>query len=155
MFGVPSIEQPTEVASAQGKSGSEVPNADGLADCSQAVRDASKPRTLFPRASHQSPPAICPPEGNRSERLVTALEAIAEQIQRVADHLIPPATSIVGSKYVAGRLGCTTTWVGRMASNGMIPRKCVVPGTGEGRLWKFYRQQVDEWLTTRAPNGSN
>lgn len=97
--------------------------------------------------------SLPPPEGNRSERLLVALETIAEQLQRVADHFVPPEEDKVGSTYIAQRLGCSTTWVGRMANNGTIPRKCIVPGTGNGRLWKFYRDQIDDWLATRRPNG--
>lgn len=88
------------------------------------------------------------------ESQMPTLASLAESVVRVADHLAPPAANIVGSRYIADRLGCTTAWVGKMASNGMIPRKSIISGTGKGRLWKFYRQHVDEWLATRAPNGS-
>lgn len=87
---------------------------------------------------------------NQIESQMPTVERLSEAIVRVADHLAPPASSIVGSKYVADRLGCTTAWVGRMAYRGMIPRKCVVAGSGSGRFWKFHRQQIDEWLIDQA-----
>ena len=87
------------------------------------------------------------------ESQIPTVASLSEAVVRVADHLVPPAASIVGSKYVADRLGCSTTWVGRMAFRGMIPRKCVVSGTGNGRLWKFHRNQIDDWLAARSTNG--
>jgi hypothetical protein len=88
------------------------------------------------------------------ENQLPMLAAIADAVTRIADHLAPSPANIVGSKYIADRLNCTTTWVSRMATTGEIPRRCIVPGTGKGRLWKYYRKQVDEWLDNRLPNGS-
>lgn len=36
-----------------------------------------------------------------------------------------------------------------MARTGRIPRSCIVAGTGDNRLWKFYRTKIEEWLTGR------
>lgn len=88
------------------------------------------------------------------ENQLPMLVAFTEAVSRIADHLAPFPENIVGSKYIADRLDCTTTWVGRMATAGEIPSRCIVPGTGKGRLWKFYRKHVDEWLDNRLPNGS-
>jgi len=40
----------------------------------------------------------------------------------------------------------TTVWVAEMASEGRIPRGCIVPGTGEGKVWKFHRAKIDYWI---------
>ena len=84
------------------------------------------------------------------ESQMPTVASLSEAVIRIADHLDPPASKIVGSRYIADCLGCTTAWVGKMAFNGTIPRKCIVPGTGKGRLWKFYRPQIDEWLKSRS-----
>jgi hypothetical protein len=65
---------------------------------------------------------------------------------RVADRLAPPLSQVVGSKYVARRLGMTTVWVAEMARKGIIPKNCIVAGTGDGRLWKFDRAKIDRWI---------
>lgn len=63
--------------------------------------------------------------------------------------LDPPPPDTVDSCYVAGKLGCTTTWVADMARNGEIPRSCIVTGTGNGKPWKFHRTRIDEWIARR------
>lgn len=92
----------------------------------------------------------------RLDRIETDLPSVAafsEAISRLANHFAPEPANIVGSRYVADRLGCTTAWVGRMAFKGIIPRGCVVPGTGKGRLWKFYRGRIDDWMASGASPG--
>jgi hypothetical protein len=74
---------------------------------------------------------------------------ISTAIKRIADHFDPPPPDKVGSDYVAGKLGCTTTWVAEMVRNGDIPKSCTVPGTGNGKPWKFYRLQIDQWIESR------
>jgi hypothetical protein len=78
------------------------------------------------------------------ERIASSVEPIAQEMRRVANHFDPPPPNVVDSRDVADRLGCTTTWVADMARSGRIPRSCVVPGTGNGQLRKFYRVKVDE-----------
>jgi hypothetical protein len=77
------------------------------------------------------------------------LERIAVALERIADHLAPEPDNIVGSDYVAGRLGCTPTHVARLARDGSIPANCVVTGCGDGRPWKFLRARIDDWLGMR------
>src|SRR6185295_1949648 len=77
------------------------------------------------------------------ESQLPSLASFVEAVTRLADHCAPEPANIVGSKYVADRLGCTTTWIGRMATNGTIPRGCIVQGTGNGRLSKFYRKRIN------------
>ena len=83
------------------------------------------------------------------ERFVAALEGIQAEQRRIADHFDPPPPDVVGTDYVAERLDCTKVWVSQLARDGEIPRACIVPGTGNGRPWKFRRSRVDEWLMTR------
>jgi hypothetical protein len=71
------------------------------------------------------------------------------EVRRLADVLDPPPPDLVDSVYVAGKLGCTTTWVADMARNGEIPRSCIVTGTGNGKPWKFHRTPIDEWIARR------
>jgi len=74
---------------------------------------------------------------------------ISMAIKRIADHFDPPLPDKVGSDYVASRLGCTTTWVADLVRQGEIPFHCVVPGTGNGKPWKFFRSRIDSWITSR------
>jgi Helix-turn-helix domain len=84
-----------------------------------------------------------------SERIALALEALNNSAAQLSDHVVPPPNAIVGSDYVAKRLGCTTTWVAQMVRKGMIPKTCIVAGTGKGRFWKFHRQQIEQWLAQK------
>lgn len=43
-----------------------------------------------------------------------------------------------------------TTWIAQMVRSGEIPKGCIVPGSGKGRQWKFYRSRIEGWLTNRA-----
>jgi hypothetical protein len=70
-------------------------------------------------------------------------------LKRIADHFDPPPPDKVGTEYVAHRLGCTPTWIADLARQGEIPPNCVVPGTGDGKPWKFHRPLIDRWIETR------
>lgn len=82
-------------------------------------------------------------------RIATSVDVTASTINRIADRLAPQPADIVDSVWVAERLDCTTTWVADMARQGMIPPSCIVPGTGKGKVWKFYRGPIERWLATR------
>jgi hypothetical protein len=77
------------------------------------------------------------------------LESIADSLRRLADHFVPVPAAMVGTPYVAKQLGCTTVWVAEMVRKGEIPKPCLVPGTGNGKPWKFHRERIDEWLQSR------
>jgi hypothetical protein len=85
------------------------------------------------------------------EKLIASpeLASAATSFCRLADHLAPAPATIVGTPYVAQRLGCTTVWVAELVRNGEIPKHCIVPGTGRGKVWKFYREKIDRWLESR------
>jgi hypothetical protein len=77
------------------------------------------------------------------------LQLIAASLARLADAVAPQPADVVGTPYVAKQLGCTTVWVAELARRGEVPRHCVVPGTGNGKVWRFYRGKIDDWLRVR------
>ncbi len=83
------------------------------------------------------------------ERIADAIEEGFAQGRRIADHFAPEPADVVGTPQVARQLGCTTVWIAEMARRGEIPKSCVVPGTGNGKPWKFYRRRVEDWLGKR------
>ena len=91
-------------------------------------------------------PSPCPQDGSG---IVAVLANIASDLRRIADHFDPPPPDIVDTPYIAGRLGVTTTRIAQMVREGTIPKACIVPGSGNGRLWKFDRRQMEEWLAKR------
>ncbi len=84
--------------------------------------------------------------GPETRRVLAAIEA---DLKRLADHFDPPPPDIIGTPHLANRLGCTPTWIAQMVRDGEIPKGCVVPGSGKGRQWKFYRRRTEEWLASR------
>ncbi|OAI45552.1 hypothetical protein AYO44_12875 [Planctomycetaceae bacterium SCGC AG-212-F19] len=92
------------------------------------------------------------------ERIAAALEqalplmrTFVDDFHRLADQLAPAPKQVVGTKYVAQRLGMTTVWVAEMARKKIIPPSCVVAGTGTGKLWKFDRAKIDRWIDEGRP----
>lgn len=83
------------------------------------------------------------------ERIAFALESISESNQRMADHFDPSPPDIIGTPYLAGKLGCTTVWIAEMIRSGLIPDNCIVPGTGNGKPWKLYCGRIEAWLKSR------
>jgi hypothetical protein len=82
--------------------------------------------------------------------LLNVFGSIDRNLARIADKLDPPENDKpVGTTYIANRLGHTTTWVAEMAREGIIPKSCVVLGTGTGKPWKFHRKMIDRWIETR------
>jgi hypothetical protein len=79
-----------------------------------------------------------------------ALAEVHTDLKRIADHFDPQPADIVGTTYVANKLGCTSTWIAQMVRDGEIPKGCLVPGSGNGRQWKFYRRRIEEWLVDRS-----
>lgn len=81
--------------------------------------------------------------------VVATLQDIAQSLRRLADAHAPEPKGVVDTQYVAERLDCTAIYVAEMAREGKIPHGCVVPGTGNGKPWKFYREQIDGWVNSR------
>ena len=78
-----------------------------------------------------------------------AIATIAGALKRIADHFDPPPPDVVDSRYVCDKQGYTTQWIADMARNGGIPAACIVPGSGKGKPWKFYRAKIEKWLEER------
>jgi Rieske Fe-S protein len=83
------------------------------------------------------------------EQTLRVLSEMASDIKRIADHFDPQPADIVDTPYIANHLGCTTTWIAQMVRDGEIPKGCIVPGSGNGRQWKFYRRRIEDWLAAR------
>lgn len=82
--------------------------------------------------------------------LLDVFTSIDRNLKRIADKLDPTDDDRpVGTPYVAKRLGQTTQWVAEMARDSIIPKNCVVAGTGTGKPWKFHRAQIDRWIENR------
>lgn len=77
------------------------------------------------------------------------LADIAASLKRIADHVDPPPPDIVDTQYIADKLGLTLEYASTLAKTGKIPRNAIVPGTGEGKPWKFYRSRIDPWILMR------
>lgn len=75
--------------------------------------------------------------------------SVDEFFKQLGDSHRSKPPELVGTRYVAERLGCTTVWVTQLIRSGEIPPSCIAPGTGNGRLWKFIRVRIDEWLKRR------
>jgi hypothetical protein len=78
------------------------------------------------------------------------LAEVQADLRRIADHFDPPPSEIVDTPYIAERLGVTTTRIAQMVREGTIPKGCIVRGSGNGRLWKFHRRQLEDWLAKRG-----
>jgi hypothetical protein len=81
--------------------------------------------------------------------LVETLQQLLREVKRIADHFDPPPPNVVDTGYVAHRIGRTATRIAQMAREGIIPSRCIFPGRGEGGLWKFYRDRIEEWMSNR------
>lgn len=77
------------------------------------------------------------------------LTSIAKSLERIADAVDPPPADKVDTTYVAKKLGIGIPRVSQMASAGEIPPSCIVAGTGHGKLWKFHRVRIDQWIESR------
>ena len=104
---------------------------------------------IAPRAVHRPSPS-CP---DTASITLTAGPPAGRMSPPASPALPMPSPrgrpSVVGTPYVAGKLGCTTVWVSELARKGDIPKACVVPGTGIGKPWKFFRVKIDGWIAER------
>jgi hypothetical protein len=107
--------------------------------------------TLHVPGCAASPPASRPLEAIPAlhAQFLEIISGVAADIRRIADVLDPAPPDLVGTPYVAQKLGVTTTWVADMVRRGEIPVSCLVPGTGNGKPWKFFRVQIDKWIGSR------
>jgi hypothetical protein len=84
-----------------------------------------------------------------AELLVAPLTSVAADVGRIANRLDPPPPDLVDTGYVAEKLGVSTKRISQLALAGELPAAAIVPGTGEGKPWRFYRSKVDPWIETR------
>jgi len=85
--------------------------------------------------------------GNDFADLVDALRDHTAAITSLVATLAPEVPDLVGTDYLARKLGVSKQWVGAMAERGDIPRECVAPKISGGRVWRFHRSKVDQWLS--------
>lgn len=78
--------------------------------------------------------------------LIEVLQKIGDDIRRIANHVDPPSGQVVGTRYVAARLGKTQEWIAKLAQTGKIPASCIVKQSGNGRYWKFHKEKIDQWV---------
>jgi hypothetical protein len=71
-------------------------------------------------------------------------------LRQISYALTPVEPELVGTDYIAAKRGCTVIYVAQMAREGKIPARCIASGNGDGDTWKFYREKVDEWLSTQV-----
>ena len=81
--------------------------------------------------------------------LVVALKDHTRAISSLVATLAPEVPDLVGTDYIARRLGVSKQWVGTMAERGDIPRSCIAPKLSGGRIWKFHRDRIEAWLRER------
>ena len=79
------------------------------------------------------------------------VEALLRQlvcdVHRIAEHLDPSGDDrLVGTVYVATRIGLTTHSVCDMARVGTIPPDCIAVRSRDGSRWKFTRKTIDFWI---------
>ncbi|OAI41508.1 hypothetical protein AYO40_00295 [Planctomycetaceae bacterium SCGC AG-212-D15] len=122
------------------RAGSEIPSR-GQADLQTTVS------LLIPSLVPAS--AAPPAERDQIQTFLDDVHSIAESLARIADHVAPLPSDIVGTPYIAQRLGCTTSWITELIKTGEIPKNCIVEGTGNGKPWKFHRRAIEEWIKTR------
>ena len=82
-------------------------------------------------------------------RIAIALEGIKTAQERMANHFDPAPPDLIGTAYIAKKLGISVSWVNGLIHTEQIPSSCIVPGTGKGKPWKFYRDRIEAWIKTR------
>jgi hypothetical protein len=122
---------------------------DRLAEAHQQLAVAIERLVLAHRDGARNIVDVVPPGSGSLARIAGTLDEIRGEQRRIANHFDPPPPEIVGTEYVAGKLGCTQTWIADLVRNGEIPGSAIVPGTGNGKPWKFHRHRIDEWMRRR------
>lgn len=87
-------------------------------------------------------------------RIAGGLEQMLKIQQRLAEALAPEPNAVVDTDYIARKLDCTAVWVSTMARDGQIPKGCIMPGTGNGKPWKFRRESLYIEIASGVRNDS-
>ncbi len=111
-------------------------------------RDGKRPRSEQGE-SHSSEERPMIASGNDFADLVDALRDHTAAITSLVATLAPEVPDLVGTDYIARRLGISKQWAGAMAERGDIPRHCIAPKISGGRVWRFHRDRIDAWLRER------
>jgi len=111
-------------------------------------RDGKRPRSEQGE-SHSSEERPMIASGNDFADLVDALRDHTAAITSLVATLAPEVPDLVGTDYLARKLGVSKQWVGAMAERGDIPRTCIAPKISGGRVWRFHRDRIDAWLRER------
>ncbi len=85
----------------------------------------------------------------RPARPVHADHVVARELRRLRRDLRPAEPEIIGTPEVAKMAGVTTAAVRQWVESEAMPGNCIVPGSGNGTPWRFYRRRVVKWLRTR------
>jgi hypothetical protein len=117
-----------------------------LPDDVRPVAQIVGPSTYAQTESEICPVTMVVEAGPETRRVLVEIEAA---LKRIADHFDPRPPDVVGTPYLANKLGCTATWIAQMVRSGEIPKGCIVPGSGKGRQWRFHRRRIEEWLANR------
>jgi len=80
------------------------------------------------------------------ERIGNTLDEISRSEKRIAEHFDPQKRKVVGTAYVAEQLGVTIKWAGDLVRRGDVPKSCICPKSGEGRYWRFWKDEIDKWI---------
>src|SRR4051812_18763580 len=68
---------------------------------------------------------------------------IATSLRRIAEAQPPAEGEIVGTPHVARQWGGKTTqYIAQLATKGIFPSDCIVPGTGNGKQWRFFKDKI-------------
>jgi hypothetical protein len=123
-------------------------------------RERQRMATAMPSKNGSVPPDALVPVAEQLRELVAvtarqadSLARQADSVGRLADQLAPKQETIVGCRHVADKLGLKSTQaVAEMARTRKIALSCVVPGTGNGTPWQFYRDKIDAWINAGRPS---
>ncbi len=94
----------------------------------------------------------CPPARPKEQSLEPPpadTGGIARELRKLRRALRPAEPEIIGTPEVAKLAGVTTAAVRQWVESGAVPRNCIVPGSGNGTPWRFYRRRILKWLRTR------
>ena len=74
-------------------------------------------------------------------------ERFWSDLERLFEFLFPKGTEeLVGTEYLAKKLGYCRQWICKMADTGVIPESCIAPRGSGGRSRRFYRIRIDAWI---------
>jgi hypothetical protein len=126
--------------------------ADAIDDDDEAELERQRTAAAVPVVNVTLPSDALAPVASQLAELVAVAVRQEASVARLADQLAPEPTDKVDTRWVADRLKHKSTQgVAAMASDGMMPDDCKVPGTGNGTPWQFWRKKVEAWIVAGRP----